>query len=181
MKMVIQAGRQLTDEIVAQLSTIEFYLKKLTDAQYRQPLDILSGASVGAHTRHVLEFYQCLQSQLSEGIIDYELRKHDTKLQEQVDNALDAIFQLKSRFERWLPANGQSLLVMYPTPNGEVIVVKSSLERELVYNIEHQVHHLAMIKIGLKVLEPHLVLPDNFGVAASTQRHQYKTRSQEKT
>jgi hypothetical protein len=46
--------------------------------------------------------------------------------------------------------------------------VETSAGRELVYNIEHAIHHIAMIKIAVINLLPHIKLPDNFGVAYST-------------
>ena len=49
--------------------------------------------------------------------------------------------------------------------------IPSTVARELSYNIEHCIHHLALIKIGLKILKPEMVLPSTFGVAASTIRH----------
>ena len=47
-------------------------------------------------------------------------------------------------------------------------MVESTLERELVYNIEHAVHHMAMIKIGLRQIAPEILIDKNFGVAQST-------------
>ena len=47
----------------------------------------------------------------------------------------------------------------------------SNLDRELVYNIEHAIHHMALIKIGIKEVAPQLQLPEGFGVANSTIRH----------
>jgi hypothetical protein len=52
------------------------------------------------------------------------------------------------------------------------VKIKSSLERELAYNIEHAIHHMAIIKIALKTLFPKVKLADNFGVAYSTVRYQ---------
>ena len=49
--------------------------------------------------------------------------------------------------------------------------MKSSFERELLYCLDHAIHHQALIKIGLKELHlSHLVSPD-FGVAYSTLRY----------
>ncbi|MDX1476670.1 MAG: hypothetical protein R3301_03155 [Saprospiraceae bacterium] len=47
----------------------------------------------------------------------------------------------------------------------------SSLERELIYNIEHTIHHLAIIKIGLAIIAPDIPLPAHFGVAPSTVKY----------
>ena len=54
---------------------------------------------------------------------------------------------------------------------GETMTINTSLHRELQYNIEHAVHHLAIIKIGIKSLEDSFKLDDNFGIAASTIRN----------
>jgi hypothetical protein len=49
--------------------------------------------------------------------------------------------------------------------------METSVFRELTYNIEHAVHHMAMIKIGLRDVAPYVVLPPDFGIAMSTLRH----------
>lgn len=41
-----------------------------------------------------------------------------------------------------------------------------------MYNIEHTIHHLALIKVGLKLVYPDLDLPNHFGVAPSTIKFQ---------
>jgi hypothetical protein len=51
-------------------------------------------------------------------------------------------------------------------------VVNSSLYRELLFNIEHAIHHMAILKIGTKIVLPEWDLPQQFGVAPSTIRHQ---------
>jgi hypothetical protein len=48
---------------------------------------------------------------------------------------------------------------------------QSNIERELMYNIEHTIHHLAIIKIGLNAVAPQIALSEHFGVAPSTIRH----------
>ena len=49
--------------------------------------------------------------------------------------------------------------------------IDSSFERELLYCLDHAIHHQALIKIGLKELDlDHLIAPE-FGIAYSTLRH----------
>jgi uncharacterized damage-inducible protein DinB len=48
----------------------------------------------------------------------------------------------------------------------------TTVKRELVYNIEHAVHHMALMKIGIREIAPGISLPADFGIAASTLRHQ---------
>ena len=49
--------------------------------------------------------------------------------------------------------------------------ISSTVAREVNYNIEHCIHHMALIKIGLKIIKPSLALSPSFGVAASTLQH----------
>ena len=71
--------------------------------------------------------------------------------------------------------NLENLILETVYDNSVVHRVESTLDRELIYNIEHAIHHMAMIKIGLKVLAPELHLPENFGVAPSTIRYRHQT------
>jgi hypothetical protein len=44
------------------------------------------------------------------------------------------------------------------------------LFRELAYDLEHSIHHQAIIKIAMKNLNSEYALNENFGVARSTIR-----------
>jgi hypothetical protein len=50
-------------------------------------------------------------------------------------------------------------------------VISTSFERELVYCLDHAIHHQALIKIGLKELDCVDLVNGNFGVAYSTIRY----------
>jgi len=52
-----------------------------------------------------------------------------------------------------------------------VEVVSSSFGRELVYCLDHAIHHQALIKIGLKELDCAQLVSEHFGVAYSTIRY----------
>ena len=49
-------------------------------------------------------------------------------------------------------------------------MVTSTYNREIVYNIEHAVHHMALIKVALKELEVEFV-NEEFGVAYATVQY----------
>ncbi|NBP71028.1 MAG: hypothetical protein EBU52_20110, partial [Cytophagia bacterium] len=63
------------------------------------------------------------------------------------------------------------LEVGYDMSANDFVTIESNFMRELVYNIEHAVHHMAIMKIGIKEVAPYIQLPFDFGVAASTIRH----------
>ena len=49
--------------------------------------------------------------------------------------------------------------------------IETNIGRELAYNIEHAVHHMAILKIGLAIVAPEVKVPEGFGVAVSTLRY----------
>jgi len=154
----------------SKLSDIQFYLRNLEDSLYKEPLEILSFASIGEHTRHVLEFYQCLLQQCTDGTINYDQRKREKSIQENpavAGNVLANIIESLQTFNVQEPLH---LEICYDEDITVTNVVETSLERELVYNLEHLIHHLAIIKIGLSVIAPWMTLPEGFGVAPSTIR-----------
>jgi hypothetical protein len=46
--------------------------------------------------------------------------------------------------------------------------------REMVYLVEHSIHHYALIRIGLQENFPKIIIPENFGIAYSTIKHREK-------
>jgi hypothetical protein len=157
-------------------SIILFDLKtaifKLKDKDYGQSIELFSGSSIGQHCRHIIEFYQCLMHQISEGNVCYDLRKRNIVLERSAVEACKTIDELIN----WLnskPKNIDLLLIInHDLDKSDVnYSVNSNLEREIVFNMEHCIHHMALIKIGFKAIASQIDLPSHFGVAPSTIRH----------
>ncbi len=156
--------QQSTFQNLGQLLTV---LQQLKPEEYRSPLPVLSGETIGRHTRHVVEFYHCLQKGLEHGSIDYDGRKRELSLEEKLKDGVTAIervitFVINTSHDRPL-----TLEVCYD-PSGEKTEIITTYYRELSYNIEHVIHHLALIKIALEQHFPEVIIPENFGVAYST-------------
>lgn len=59
---------------------------------------------------------------------------------------------------------------------GDEQLITTNLYRELIYNLEHAVHHMAIMKIAMPEIAPYIVLPPDFGIALSTiQYHKNQT------
>ena len=149
------------------LKNAQFYLKKITLVEYKQPIELLSNSTIGQHTRHFIEFYQCLLNQTTNRDINYCLRKRDIRIEENTNIAIDAIDTILEK----ITALDLQKEVFTHTAKVDGTSLKSTVGRELYYNIEHTIHHLALIKVALKITNPDLVLPENFGVAPSTAQH----------
>ena len=142
-------------------------LLKVGGKNYQEKQNVLSGSSIGMHYRHVLEFFLLLKEGGRE--LCYDDRKRDPVLESELEAALST-----SRFiQQWLEqiSKVDSLIQLEWRAGDESRHIPSSLERELAYNLEHLVHHMALIRVGIVNRLPHLQIPDDFGVAYSTQAY----------
>lgn len=159
------AAKQIIDDL-------QLLLEKINDTDYQKPIPVLNNATIGQHVRHILEFFLCLNEGYFRGIVNYDNRMRNKQIEEsrnyasaQIDKILDAI--------RVYHLEHDLLLEMSYDEYGESgVQVKTNYHRELAYNIEHAVHHMALIRIGLRDAAPYIRVPQNFGVAVSTIRHQ---------
>jgi len=168
-------------EIAAQtLQDSLSYLENIDPQIYALPQDILFGASIGQHTRHFVEFYQCLLDQTagSGTLINYALRMRDARIEEDPQFAAQKVRELGSRLIAQTENKGCKLVCDEHISSRGEISVDTNIERELIYNIEHTIHHLAIIKIGLHAIAPKIVLPEHFGIAPSTIQHRQKICAQ---
>jgi len=140
-------------------------LSQLPKGCYDAPCTALSDASIGKHTRHIIELYTCLIDAYDGGDACYDSRKRDQRIEQEVDYAL---LQL-TRIQQTLLKPNKPLKVRYELNGGEV-VLESNYHREVMYNLEHAIHHHALIKVGINHFTQ-LSLPESFGVAPSTMHH----------
>ena len=63
-------------------------LNELTDAEYTQPCKSLFNATIGQHVRHIIELFLCLQEGYETGVINYEKRKRDYKIETEKNFAI---------------------------------------------------------------------------------------------
>lgn len=152
------------------LMQLKVFLISLTNDEYTKPLKVFSQSSLGMHNRHILEFYQCLLFSREITEVNYDKRVRNIQIETNVayaieclEGILDQLASLKKNFELTLSMNlGQDTCDTQ---------VSSNLERELVYLVEHTIHHMAILKMGCIVSFPHIALDRDFGVAFSTIKH----------
>lgn len=126
-------------------------------------------ASVGQHVRHTLEFFECL---LEGGrFVNYDERKRDILVESSSDHAIVTIDKVIRNLEDVTKDFPLVLKAGLPSSSSQPLQVSSSLSRELLYVLEHAIHHMALIRILIKDEEPDFVLEESFGVAYSTLTH----------
>lgn len=147
---------------------LEDSLEQLTNEQYCKRIATLSGATVGQHVRHVVEMFFCLQDGYTTGVVNYENRKRDIA----IESSNDLAIQLMQNLNKSLYAENKDLLLEagFDENSFELNQIPTNYFREIAYNLEHAIHHMALIKIGINEVSE-IILPSGYGVASSTIKY----------
>lgn len=154
-----------------QLATVT---QQLTPAEFTRPLPVLLGSSIGKHLRHVMEFFDLTLQAHQTGHLNYDHRIRQTYLETDPRAALDALLQLGIRVKACQQDRLLNLQASYAIDGFPDVCLSTTYFRELHYNIEHAIHHSAIIRIGLEATFSDVVLPAHFGLAHATVRHETK-------
>ena len=155
-------------KILRQLAEL---VNQIQDSDFYRPSETLGGSTIGQHIRHTLEFFICYEAGYRDGILNYDRRPHDKLIENDKIVAMSAIRRAIGFIDRTHGNKPLKLEAGYDLARDEYITVDTNAQRELIYNIEHAVHHMAIIKIGVREVAPYINLEADFGVAASTLRH----------
>ncbi len=137
-------------------------LRQLTNEEYVLQHPELSNATIGEHMRHIIELYGSLVENYDYGLINYDNRKRDVLIQTDKNVAISII----EKFLLEIDKTNKPLSLAHNCFSPKE-VLQTNYFRELIYNLEHSIHHQALIKVALHNL-PHIRIPDSFGIAPST-------------
>ena len=129
---------------------------------YTNPCEALSNATIGQHTRHIIELYQCLIAGYPSGNINYDDRKRNNLYENDIQASVEVIKEIQQRLEQ----PDKQLNIFCGTDDNSVCI-ESNYYREVLYNLEHCIHHQALIKVALLTIKE-IEIADGFGVAPST-------------
>ncbi|MBC7921679.1 MAG: DinB family protein [Ferruginibacter sp.] len=161
--------QEISAEVFAQLIVVA---ENLSAEEYARPLGVLSNQSIGKHLRHIVEFYELVLAAYASGGLNYDRRHREVALENEPQVAIDRLRAMSVLVGAYADNQPLRLEAAYSPAAREGVVIDSSYYRELLYNIEHAVHHMAIIRIALQTAFPHVGLPPHFGVAYSTVQHQ---------
>ena len=150
----------------------------MTKEEYSRPLHVLNQSSVGQHIRHILEFYIELDKGYTLGTVAYDNRIRNLQFeidQELVIRELENITKLISNYDLEKQLLNES---NHGSCENESVFSKTSCRREVVYALDHTVHHLAIVKIAIQTTFNHINLDVNLGIAPSTLRNNIKLCAQ---
>lgn len=143
-------------------------LEQISQQEYIQPCKTLFNNTIGQHVRHVIELFQCLEKGYEHGVVNYEKRKRDLDIE--TDKALASRLLLEIHNGLGRSNKELTLEATYDDHSTEPITIATNYFREVAYNLEHTIHHMALIRVGLTEVTT-IILPENFGVASSTVKY----------
>ncbi len=151
---------------------IQDLLSKMDNDVFCQPLTTFNGSSVGQHVRHVIDFYLCLIKGCDGTSIDYDKRIRNPLIEKDTRVAIEELKNISIAIQ---PLDIHAIVKVnssftdYEEEGNSQI--PSSIGRELMYAYDHAIHHLAMVKIGIKIHFPNMSIDKNLGVAPSTIKY----------
>lgn len=143
-------------------------LNQLNDEEYVFCHSELSNATIGQHTRHIIEMFQALLNSYKSGKVNYDKRERNILIQ---TNKLVAINTLNSILLNIELENKE--LILEQGVEKVTFKVQTNYFRELLYNLEHSIHHQALIKVAV-LKNKNIKICNEFGVAKSTLEYQTK-------
>lgn len=157
---------KLKQNSIAILMQIANCVSQIDDQHYSEQLPLLSNNTVAKHVRHILELYVQLLSGIEFDEINYDKRERNLLIEHDKKYTLGFINQLIEKINN--VENNSKEIDLNSLIDCEEILVKSSVEREFLYNIEHAIHHMAILQIACKHYFEYIHLDKNFGIAYST-------------
>jgi uncharacterized damage-inducible protein DinB len=152
---------------LAELSAV---IERTTDVDYvARPPGGVSG-SIGAHVRHCLDHVHAVLDRVPEGAMSYDHRRRHAALEECRQVAVAALRAAVDRLEQ-VAARTPDAPVLLETQvdrEGGRVQVATSMARELVFVLQHTIHHQALV--ALLLAGRGVPVPLTFGYAPSTPR-----------
>jgi hypothetical protein len=111
---------------------------------------------------------QCLEKGYANGEVDYDKRIRDNKIETDKNFALSLLQEITRQIGK--ENKSLYLLVYYDEFQVEPDKISTNYYREIAYNLEHTIHHMALIRIGLREIGD-IQVDDSYGVAPSTIKY----------
>jgi len=167
--MIFDKVQRLLDQITDSLAQID-------NTDYTTPIEAFDGATLGQHTRHVVEHFQCLIKSQSSRHINYDNRERSLPLESDIEECISAMSEISKNIR----SNDFEIEIMqdFLKSASNVGTIRSSYLREVLYNMDHLVHHQALMKIGFLQLKPQMHMSKHFGYADATIKHKINVHAE---
>ena len=156
-------NEQLLSELITAINSLPADL-------YATPVSGDSRQTVGMHSRHIIEFYQCFFTGLTSQHINYDERNRNTDYEDLRSEGMSALKQMivkMTELRTSASGNNKLMLTSVSDTTGSSVTIETSTERELLFLHSHTTHHMAIINLLLK--QAGFTPGKELGIATSTQ------------
>lgn len=160
------------------LKHVLWQVRLVLDAVQQRPKDatmcLYQEAGIGSHIRHILDHFLALQNGLHDGRVDYNIRNRGSVWERDAGVArvklgqIEAFLSGLTSLEREIEVHSEIDCVA--TVSGSF---RSNVSRELLYLINHTIHHLAYIRLLAR--SEGFDLPADIGLAPATASYLRQT------
>ena len=157
--------QQAVNNVFVQLADT---LQQLSREEYIKPCNTLFNNTIGQHVRHIIELFQCLENGYDTNMVNYEKRPRDLAIETDKDFAGRLLQDIYKKLNR--PNKELVLEACYDEHSPHPVSITTNYFREIAYNLEHTIHHMALIRVGITEVSE-IQLSDDFGVASSTVKY----------
>jgi uncharacterized damage-inducible protein DinB len=166
---VASEGPSIVGALRGQLRSLRELIELLPEHTFRATPSESSG-SVGGHVRHCLDHVRALTTALNDDEISYDSRLRGTAIEtspiaaiEEINRLLDALDDVDDA------ALARDLLLHTLVSRGlPPVRVRTTVEREATFVVQHTIHHCATMAVLLERMR--ISVPHDFGYAPSTPR-----------
>lgn len=162
MKLLREASKETLEQVILLINCC-------SDQEYCQ-LFPHAQSSVGMHVRHILDHFIAFKNGLDSDLINYNIRNRESQIE--CDRGV-GLAQVKGYYTWFCDQDFddksvfiESEISISATQNE---IIESRLSRELVYLINHTIHHVAYAGLGAKQLG--IKIDSTLGVAPGTATH----------
>jgi len=179
----------MQNQLAALQSNIHFLnqgielLSSVSDELYTKNNGPYNKSGIGRHFRHIIEHYFSLIDSKYSGLIDYDARERNLRLENDREFMISSLREVVSSLQE-LSNSPEKLSQTVQIRSNEGVgednspLSESTIRRELQFLISHTVHHYALIGLILETLG---FKPDeSFGVAPSTLKYEQQKQAVEK-
>ncbi|TEW54608.1 hypothetical protein E2R68_07860 [Psychromonas sp. RZ22] len=151
------------------LQQAKTYLTSVSEQQYIEIISPSFMSAPGAHIRHILDHYYAIINGLETGLIDYDQRSRGGVLESSPQAALESIMEIELFLSELTEQQLQQTLKLsteISVKSKQVVIVNTTLAREVIFVGSHAVHHFSTIKQISQIQK--LKVDSGLGIAPAT-------------
>ena len=124
--------------------------------------------NAGRHVRHVVDHFQAFLNCFDKNLLNYNLRNRNSEIERNYNFAKIKLNQIINQIMQLSEHDNREITIISEIdPSSSVdFTFKSNICRELLYLINHTIHHAAYVKLLAK--NANIKLAENIGIAPAT-------------